>query len=81
MGETDTRTAAEKATALVDAKAAEAQRVQDARTSLVDQGLDPDELVWIGHPQITVPGGPVPRHAVITTWGPKGWSETEAPTG
>ncbi len=81
MAETDNRTAQEKAAALAAAKAAEAERVALAKAEIAASGRDPDERVWIKHPDIEVAGGPVPRHTISTTWAGKGWSETDAPEG
>ncbi len=77
MADTDTRTGAEKAAALAAAKADEAARVAEAKAQTASEGKDPDERVFIRHPQIEALGGPVPRFTIQTTWAALGWSEAD----
>lgn len=39
---------------------------------------NPNEPVFIKHPDVDSIGGPVPRHAFETVWRSKGWTEVPA---
>jgi hypothetical protein len=78
MPNTTKDTDAESA-ALDVAKLAEAQRVAATKAAMQADGTDPNERVWIKHPDIEALGGPVPRYTIPLAWASSGWSETEAP--